>query len=466
MGHPDILLIQPPLSQQNTEFFTHDRGNPNHGLASIVASQRRVGRSMALIDAQAQQWSAERVVREVRALHPSLVGISALTYQILSAGELATKLKRAFPRVPIVLGGRHGSVLPERTLAEFPSLDAVVQGDGEYAIGSAFEAFQGGSPRPFPGFWLRDADLTVAATGMPQVEDLDALPPPDFDLFPLRSYWPLYSRRWMLELPISFSRGCSFSCVFCTPTHDGRVRWRAPGAVVDEMERGIVDLGCRQFVFSDENLTQAPQRLHRLCELILRRGLARRARLVCQSRAQVAPQTLQLMARAGFSHIAFGLESGDPEILARIGKELSLEQGRRTIAATKAAGIVADANFILGLPYETEATIRNTIDFACSLPLDYAKFFLLVPYPGTEVHDLARRGEANLRLVSDRWEDYGRNLDNALELTTVPRARMARLQLEGYLRFYSAPRRWPHFLREYPLVKSVEFLVRRLASSR
>jgi anaerobic magnesium-protoporphyrin IX monomethyl ester cyclase len=173
---------------------------------------------------------------------------------------------------------------------------------------------------------------------------------------------------------------------------------------------------------------------------------------------------MALMARAGFTHITFGIESGDQEILDRAVKGIRLDQSRRAVRAAKEAGMVVDGNFILGLPFESEATIRKTIDFACSLPLDYASFFLLVPYPGSQVLEMARRGEGNLRLLSDRWEDYGKQVGGAVELTTVPRRRLENLQFRGYLRFYCHPRRWLPVFRKVTLRTVLSFLRMRIAA--
>jgi radical SAM superfamily enzyme YgiQ (UPF0313 family) len=457
----DLLLIQPPVHLRRTELGA-SQVSPNLGLAYMASYQRRQGRRVAVIDAHALRWGLDEIVAEARAQRPALIGVSAMTYQILPAAATAAALKDALPDTPIVLGGAHATAVPRRTLDEFPAFDAVLTGEGEINLGLALDDFHAGGLRARPGIHLRGEGEEVSAHAAPRVERLDELPPPAFDLFPLHAYWPFYSRRWLMELPLSASRGCPFKCTFCTKVMGDRARFRSPESLVAETERHVLRHGLRQVIFTDENFTLKKSLVHGYCAGLMRRGFAGRLRLICQSRVEIEPETIQLMARAGFTHITFGIESGDQEILDRACKGITPEQSRRAVVAAKQAGMVVDGNFILGLPDENEETVRRTIDFACSLPLDYASFFLLVPYPGSKVLEMARRGEGRLRLLSDRWEDYGKQTGGAVELTTIGRQRLETLQFRGYLRFYGHPKRWLPVFRKVSFATVLSFLKMRL----
>ncbi len=395
---------------------------------------------------------------QVRQRRPRLIGLSAMTYQILQAAAVAAAIKQACPDAAVILGGAHATAIPEQTLAEFPALDGVIAGEGEINLGLAFDDLVDGGLRARPGLYVRGGDSAVSRETPPPLPPLDDLPLPAFDLFPLHAYWPFYSRRWLMELPMSASRGCPFGCTFCTKVMGNRPRFRTADSLVEETHRHVVDYGMRQAIFTDENLTHNRALVHGYCEGLIRRGLAGRVRLICESRVTPSAETLALMARAGFTHITFGFEAGDQEILDKASKGIRLEQSRAVAAAAKAAGMIVDGNFILGLPYETEATMRRTIDFACALPIDYASFFLLTPYPGSQVLEMARRGEGHLRLLSEKWEDYGKQTGGAVELTMAPRRRLQQLQMLGYWRFYRPPRRWLPVLRKVSLATIAAFL--------
>ena len=95
-----------------------------------------------------------------------------------------------------------------------------------------------------------------------------------------------------------------------------------------------------------------------------------------------------------------------------------------------------DTFFILGLPHETEATINQTIKFAIKLDPDYANFFITVPYPGTELYEMAKTGDGGLNTLTADWDMYGWQMGSAAELKQVSRKRLEALQLKAYMRFY------------------------------
>ncbi len=461
MARADLLLIQPPLHLRRTDLGA-SQVSPNMGLAYLASYQRRRGHRVAVIDAHALRWGLNEIIATARELRPALIGISAMTYQILQAAATAEALKRELPGVPIALGGAHATAVPRRTLDEFSAFDAVLAGEGEITIGQVLDDIRDGGVRVRPGIHVRDGGEDISARPAPRVEQLDDLPWPAFDLFPLHAYWPFYSRRWLMELPLSASRGCPFHCTFCTKVMGERARFRSAESLVAETERHLIDHGLRQVIFTDENFTLKKALVEGYCEGLIRRGLAGRIRLICQSRVELDAPTMKLMARAGFTHITFGIESGDQTILDQACKNITPDKSRAAVVAAKEAGMVVDGNFILGLPYETEATVRRTIDFACSLPLDYASFFLLVPYPGSRVLEMARHGEGNLRLLSERWEDYGKQTGGAVELTSIGRRRLEAMQFRGYLRFYGHPKRWLPVFRKVSIRTILSFLRMRL----
>lgn len=460
----DLLLIQPPLHLDRTDLGA-EQVSPNIGIAYIAACQRERGRSVGVLDAQAERLGLGEILGRVRATSPRTIGISAMTYQIPSSVRLARALKREMPDVPVVLGGAHATANPERTLEEFPEFDAVIAGEGEDALGEFLDDRANGGPKGRPGVYVRDVSPEAARPERPKLADLDALPYPAFDLFDLKKYWPFYSRRWRMELPLSASRGCPFHCTFCTKVMGDHARYRSPEGLVGEVVAHRKIYGVEQMIFTDENFTHKRSLVEGFCEGVIREGLAGKIRFICQSRVQVAPATIRLMARAGFTHITFGIESGDQAILDGVCKSIRLEDTRRAVEESKKAGMVVDGNFVLGLPNETEETIQRTIRFACELPLDYASFFLLVPYPGSRVLEMARKGEAHLRLLSDRWEDYGKQVGGAVELDTVSRRRLQTLQFYGYLRFYAHPKRWIGVFRKVSVSTVVSYLAMRIRDS-
>jgi len=148
------------------------------------------------------------------------------------------------------------------------------------------------------------------------------------------------------------------------------------------------------------------------------------------------------MRKANFTHISFGIECGNQSILKATKKGTTLEQARRAVRWAKELGFFVDASFIIGLPYETEKTIKDTIRFACELPLDNVSFSLLVPFPNTEVRRMAERGEGGLVLLDGDWTSYGKQFGGALALENLSQSDLKRLQFLAYIKFYSKPKRF------------------------
>jgi len=263
---------------------------------------------------------------------------------------------------------------------------------------------------------------------------------------------------------ISSSRGCPFRCSFCTTAMGKRIRLRSPESLVAEIRHGRERFGVEQIIFTDENFTGDSERARAFCRRIVDAGLNRGINYICQSRVAIERKTLAAMREANFTHITFGIESGNQEVLKRAHKGIRLAQSEQAVRWAHELGMITDGNFILGLPHDTPETIRETIDFACRLPLDYASFFLLVPYPGTEVMEMARAGRANLVLLSEDWDEYGKQVGGALAHRHLPRKQLELLQTYGYWRFYVRPRRLWKLFRKVTPATGLRFLAHTLRS--
>jgi radical SAM superfamily enzyme YgiQ (UPF0313 family) len=252
----------------------------------------------------------------------------------------------------------------------------------------------------------------------------------------------------VLELPVNTGRGCVGRCKFCARVTGGVMRRRSVDNIISEVRHNVERYGCGAIVFMDESFAQDRELARAVSRGMIAAGLHQKLYWLCQTRVDsVDHDTLSLMAEAGCRYIAFGVESGNPEILAQAGKRITKDRVRQAVREAHNVGIQVDNFFILGLPGDTEATIHETIRFALELDSDFVNFFLLVPYPGTEVYEMARRGDNGLNLLTKDWDMYGIQMGRALELATVPRARLELLQFEAYLRFYLRPRRLRSLMR-------------------
>ncbi|MBI2891526.1 MAG: radical SAM protein [Nitrospirae bacterium] len=301
---------------------------------------------------------------------------------------------------------------------------------------------------PPPGVIVRSNGTFAFTPERPRSRDLDRLPLPAFDAFPVEAYDGMYRIRRNPALLLSSARGCPYQCIFCQNPGGTQYRYRSIDAVMDEIEHDLQRYPIRQIVFTDETFTINRKRTTALCEAMLSRGVPRRLRWVCETRVDaVTRDLLALLKEAGCEAISFGVEAGNQAVLDAIRKKSRKEEAVQAIRWCRELGIFTQSNFIIGHPDETRETISDTIRFALELGADSAGFSILVPFPGTEVMRMAERGEGGLRLLTRDWTKFGKQAGASLELEHLPRSVLERILLGAYLRFYLRPTRWLNAMR-------------------
>lgn len=440
-----VLLIQPVQRSKLTKCIDMRHISPPIGLAYVAACLRKAGAQVFLLDAKVEKLGLSEIAKAITDIKPDILGITAMTYQIVEAARIAKLAKSINPRVITVIGGCHATALPTETLKQFPSFDFAVFGEGEITMSELYESINSQytpSLESIAGLAYRQNGEIIKNASRSYISDLDSLPFPAFDLFPLKKYRPYYSIKKFLSLPLCSSRGCPHKCSFCSRPLGNVMRHRSVQSIIEEVKRDVLDYGAKQILFTVESFTENESKAAEFCEEIIKRGLNEKVRFVCPSRVDVSKQLLELMRKANFTLITFGIESGNQRILDFVNKGIKLEQIRDTVAYAKKLGFITDGSFIIGLPYEDEKTIKETIRFACSLPLDSATFSIAVPFPQSELMQMAKRGEGGLVLLSEDWSLYGKQIGGALELESLNRKKLEKLHLLAYLRFYARPSRF------------------------
>lgn len=426
MTETDVLLINPPIHIVQDWFYERGKYSPRLGLAYLGAYLEQQQVSCRIIDAKFEGLGLDNVVERVKMLSPKLVGISAMTTELPDAALLAETLKKCMPQVKIVLGGIHASVLPDETARGFPCFDFLICGEGEvtlYELVSALTRREHlGS---IAGLIFRENGRIVRNRPRPLTENIDALPNPAWHLFPPAQIYALRT-----------SRGCPYQCVFCMLISGNTVRFRDPVRVVEEIETIYERYRCRTFEVSDELFGYNSETTHGLLDLLIRKGLGKKIVWMAQTRVDVInEELLKKMKMAGCSTVGFGIESGNEKILASLRKGITLPQVRHAVALAKKAGLRVRGFFILGLPYDTEKTMRDTIEFASRLETDSLSLMNMCYSPGTKVAHMAERGEGNYRLMFSGWDEYIQRKGRVLEMQDVPLKKMNALRFRGSVLF-------------------------------
>lgn len=434
-----IALIGPKWNQLVNNY-------PPLGLAYLAAVARQEGHEVRVYDFGLRpQEPLEAEIAAVVDFHPDLVGFTSMTTSQHSVEQAAALLKAELG-IPVVIGGPHATVLPERTLSN-PDIDFLVYAEGEETWRELLQAVAAGDERHarIAGLWWKQDGQIVRNPDRPLISDLDALPFPARDLMEIDRY-PLYAPNGERMLTLLSSRGCPYNCSFCFKGIVGRTyRQRSPANIVAELRQLIAQYGVRHYYFFDDLFTINVPRLDALMDAFLDEGLD--IRWQCLARVdRVQPDILQKMYRAGCREIHYGIESGNLEILAATAKHIKLDQVEQAVTWTEDAGIAAKGYFMLGLPGDNEQTMQQTIEFAASLPLSEAMFSIATPFPGTRLWDELLRQRPGTEYTADftqayYYNSYQTEIAPFLNVSQVSDERLSRLALEARRRFLEAKSR-------------------------
>jgi len=439
-----VLLINPPWRIKPKSLWSEISGVfPPLGLGYIASLLRANRISVEILDLNALQKPPETLWDFLKDRSYQWIGITATTNLIPSAKKLAQIAKASIPTAKIIMGGIHPSTLPEEILS-WQEVDFVVRGEGEL---TALELIQGKAEETIKGLSYKKDGNIIHNPDREFIPNLDTLAFPAWDLLPIKNYMPtLGGYKKLPAVSLITSRGCSGACSYCNNFFGRKVRKRSPENVVQELEMLVKDYGIKEIYFYDDSFTEQPSKVIELCKQMVKANL--NLSWSCFAQINIINQDLlRAMKQAGCHHIAYGIESGNQEILARINKKVQKEKIQEIIALTKKEKIDLLLGFMLGLPGETKETLQETLNFALELDPDLAIFNITTPFPGTE---LFRWAEKNGYLKIKTWEDYDL-YTVVMNLPSITEQEILNFYAKAHRNFYLRPK---YLLRRFFKVRS------------
>lgn len=458
------FFVNPPFKAEHGKFARENRsaaitrsGTLYYPLWLIYAAAvcEKDGFDVEFLDAPATPLNYEESMAEIvkRGEGTELFVVDTSTPSIYSDIAFCELIKERFPQAFVVLVGTHPSALPEETLAGSDAIDAVAIREFDYIVRDVARAIRDGrDPRTVDGLAYRDgAGNTVRNPDYPYITDLDDIPfAAKFIKEHLSERDYFFAAAAYPEIQIFTGRGCPAHCTFCVypqTMHGHKYRLRSAENVVDEFQY-IADNfpDVKEVVIEDDTFTIHKGRVIEICDLLVKRGLHKKLRWLCNARVNLDYETMVAMKKAGCHLIIPGIESGSQEILDNIRKGTTLEQVERYMADAKKAGIMVHACYMVGNKGETRETMQQTFDLAMRLNADTAQFYPLLPFPGTEAYRWANENGYIKGDYSDYVKEDG-TINSLLELPDLSAEEMVQFCDDARKKYYWRPRYIAHRIR-------------------
>jgi len=427
-----ILFIHPNYRSGGAEIA----GNwPPAWAAYLTGALKGAGyHDIRFIDAMTNDLSEDQVREMLLAEKPDVVGVTSITPSIYKAESLLKMVKEIHPEALAVLGGIHGTFMYQQVLTEAPWIDVIARGEGEEIIINIVKAVESGrwmeTRGDILGLAYRDGERIVATAAAPTIKALDAIAP-DWSILEWSKYiyLPLNTR---VAIP-NMARGCPFTCSFCSQWKFWRdYRIRDPKKVVDEIEGLIRDHDVGFFILADEEPTINKRKFVQFCEELIARdlnilwGINTRVTDVLRDEA-----LLPFYRRAGLIHVSLGTEAAAQLKLDRFNKETTVADNKKAIQLLRDAGIVVEAQFIVGLENETRETLEETYQMARDWKPDLANWAMYTPWPFSDL----------FQELGDKVEVFDYDKYNFVTPIMKPdamdRAELLDRVMHNYRRFYS-----------------------------
>lgn len=436
----DILFINPPSAfgaYENTKVSVFRQVFPLLSFMSLSARVKQDGFKTALLDLGIEKEPWDKLKEKLQEIKPKHIGITSTTPLFFEVRDIA-KIGRDIlgNDVKIIYGGPHAVAMPEKSLKD-SDIDIVVIGEGEETL---TEILQGKKLSEIKGIFYKEDDKILRTPPREFIKNLDNLPFPDIELYDINKYHcsKLVSRGTPV-LHMETSRGCPSNCTFCNKNIFQRLfRTKSAERVIDEMKY-FIKHGAGEFRIIDDQFATDINRAKEICRLMIKENIKIPWNLANGVRVdRVDQEFLDLAKQAGCYQVGIGFESGDQKSLDSIDKGITLEQASKCMEMVRKSGLESVGFFILGLPADTEESMKRTIDFAVKMMPTYAKATVLLPLPGTRIFE---QYEKEGRIKTKDWSQY--NFHKVGDVYTHPNLSTETLKRYYdlfYRRFYFNPR--------------------------
>ena len=390
-------------------------------------------------DAAIRKWLEE--------FRPALLGIRGFSSQADEFPLVARIAKEVDPSMLVLAGGPHAST-NSPSLYKIKDIDFVAPYEGEEVLIEVVEALLAGHPiEGLMGLGRGGPDgAPLINPARPAIQNLDALPMPDYDIINLDAYQGRLAMTDFLTrerfTSIFTSRGCYYACSYCHTNFGKRMRYRSVESIIDEIQQLMEVRGVREFHIIDDIFNADRERAMGVFNEVVRRGWKINFAFPNGLRADLMDEEFIIAARAaGTYHWSLAVETASPRLQKQVRKFNKLDRVFNSIELSDKHGIFTCIFNMLGFPTETEEEMRMTLDFSLQSKAHMTHFFVVTPYEGTSMYDTLEKFGVNVSELDPEqlgYQNFGGS-DAHSTISQVPRSRIQELIVEGVQRFYFDP---------------------------
>ena len=442
MNRPDlknILLVHPlgySSDKASGDISRVANITPPIGLASISAYLAQNDIQSDIIDCYAHPDADKKYQHYIKSRKPKIIGFSCSTSTFLDGVRLAGIAKNIDQTIKIVFGGAHISALKNLIIEKYQEIDYLVIGEGEETLTQLImSGFKNISE--IKNIVYKNSSKKVIFTGYrKKLLDLDSLPYPAYEKlegYPHKYKLPIFNYPTTPSSSCISSRGCPYSCSYCDRSvFKKSFRYNSAQYLYDHIKYLNTRFGIKHINFYDDQFTFHRSRVEDFTKLMIKKPLG--VTFNCAARAEHLDfELLKLMNSAGCWMVSLGIETGDETLLAQHRQNANLKMLRDKILLIKKAGIRVKGLLMMGLPGESEESIKKSKAYVFSLPLDDFNLAKFTPFPGSPIYSQIKEQGSEMGTFNESWEKM-----DCMEFLFIPKDITKERMDELFIDFYKS----------------------------
>ncbi|MFX0062878.1 MAG: B12-binding domain-containing radical SAM protein [Candidatus Hermodarchaeota archaeon] len=424
----NVLLLHAPAGKYafGRKWIKNNILSPPLGLLYLGSPLLREGYNVSYVDLNVDHFKKAEFMDLLK--ESNFILITCFNYTIHNVEKIIKDIKRVNEKAFILCGGHYFNTFKEYVEGSY--LTCIGEAEG-YITKILDSIILKKSLNGIPGLIYKKDGQVVENPGIMKVDDLDSSLPPAWELINRKKYGFIGNARVDVAMIMS-SRGCPYNCHYCAFTGDKRYRTRSVNNVVNEI-KSLIRQGYKYISFCDDNFLANKRRVHKIMDKIIQEKI--KVKILVQARVDSADYELYKKLRdAGTILMAFGLESGNQDVLDYYNKRTTVEKAVEAINLANKVGLVTFGHFMIGAPFETEKHFNKNKEFIDSIPLDLMTCYILWYQKGSKLWEEAiKKGiikASELSVLADR------------RLSNYSSKELAKIKYDFLYHFYMNPRRW------------------------